>query len=231
MNLEISDFIKTSLLEYFEEVNINRQIPDIRDGLKPIQRKIIYTMHKNGYKSSVRFVKSARVAGYTTLLHPHSNDGIYDSAVNMVTEFDNVQPLISGHGTFGSITGAPAAAARYTEMRLHPFSEKFILDGINENSVNMVDNFDGSEKEPSVLPTKLPMALVNGTFGIGAGGISTEFPPHSIKSVVDLTVDYLKDPKKPMDDLIKDNNFYPAYPYGGVLDIGDLAKTYSEGEG
>src|SRR5699024_1937397 len=106
-----------------------------------------------------------------------------------------------GHGNFGSITGGTAAAERYTEMRLLPFTEKYILEGMNKNSVNMIDNFDESEKEPEVLPSALPMVLVNGLFGIGAGGISGNIPPHSAESVINLTIDYLKNPDKSVKDL------------------------------
>lgn len=227
----IEQITHDNMMEYFNEINTNRQIPDIRDGLKPIQRKILYIMHKNGYRSDKKFAKSARIAGDTTILHPHSNDGIYDSAVNMVTKFSMNQPLIEGHGAFGSISGASAAASRYTEMRLNKFSERNLLDNINDNSVNMIDNFDNSMKEPLVLPSKLPYVLVNGSFGIGGGGHRSDLPPHATEDVINITIDRLKNPTKKLKTLIKDNKFKPQFPYGGEAYVDDLEKCYRTGKG
>lgn len=230
INKKVEEITHDNMMIYFNEINTNRQIPDIRDGLKPIQRKILYIMHKNGYHSDKKFAKSARIAGDTTVLHPHSNDGIYDSAVNMVTKFSMNQPLIEGHGAFGSISGATAAAPRYTEMKLNKFSERYLLDNINDNAVNMIDNFDNSMKEPLVLPAKLPYVLVNGSFGIGGGGHKSDLPPHATEDVINITIDRLKNPNKKLKNLIRDNNFKPQFPYGGEAYIDDLEKCYRTGK-
>ena len=228
---DINDINYNNMMEYFNHINLERQIPYLLDGLKPIQRKILYTMYKNGYRSNKSFKKSARVSGDTTVLHPHSDTGIYDSAVNLVRKFSMNQPFIEGQGNFGSISGFGAAAPRYTEMRLNKVAEKYLLDGVNDNAVTMMKNFDGSVLEPTVLPSKLPFILVNGSFGIGGGGHKSEIPPHAIQDVINITIDRIKNPKKSLEDLINDNNFKPQFPYGGVAYSDNLVNLYETGRG
>ena len=221
------DFQKRNLTTYYETVLIDRAIPDVRDGLKPIGRKLIWVMHKEKFGSSGKFIKCARVTGLTTLYSPHGTASSYDALCKMLIEFNNNQPLVKGHGGFENIHGDPNSAERYSESKLQKFTEEVMLKNLNEYVVDFVPNFDRSTIEPSVLPSKLPYILINGSFGIAAGGFSSSLPPHSIKSSIDITIDSIKNPEKSMKDLIEDNKFYPEFPHGGIVDISNLAGLYS----
>ena len=173
------DEISSSYLSYAMSVIVSRALPDIRDGLKPVHRRILYAMYKGGYDWSKQFRKSARVVGDVIgKYHPHGDQSVYDALVRMVQEFSMSLPLIEGQGNFGSVDGDRAAAMRYTETRLSKVSQ-FLIDDIDKNTVDFKSNYDETEKEPTVLPAQFPNLLVNGAGGI-AVGMATSIPPHNL---------------------------------------------------
>ena len=210
----IEDLQIENMDQYYQEILLNRGIPDIRDGLTKIQRRILFIMNENNYTKD--FIKCANVVGLTTLLHPHGDMSIYGTLVNMATDFSNNQILIEPHGNFGTIYGDEYAASRYTECKLNKFSINCLLDNIKENSVDFVPSFDNRKKEPSVLPAKLPLILINGSFGIG-GGYMSSIPPHRIESVIKAIKILLDDPEIPVRDLIIKSELYPSFPTGGII--------------
>src|SRR3990167_8599134 len=180
---EIVKEMQDSYLDYAMSVIVARALPDVRDGLKPVHRRILYAMHEMGLRPGSKFVKSAKVVG--TVLgsyHPHGDTAAYDAMVRMAQEFSLRYPLVDGQGNFGSIDGDGAAAYRYTEARLAPIAELMLAD-IEKETVDFVDNFDGSTKEPTVLPTRIPNLLLNGSLGI-AVGMTTNIPPHNLTEVL-----------------------------------------------
>ena len=173
--------MKRSYLDYAMSVIVSRALPDVRDGLKPVHRRILYSMHENGYDYNKPYRKSARVVGDVIgKYHPHGDTAIYDALVRMAQDFSLRQPLIDGQGNFGSVDGDRAAAMRYTECRLQKISHS-LLEDLDKNTVEFQDNYDGSESEPSVLPARFPNLLVNGAGGI-AVGMATNIPPHNLTS-------------------------------------------------
>lgn len=199
---------------YYQEILLNRAIPDVRDGLNNIQRRILYIMNENNYTKD--FIKCANVVGLATLLHPHGDASIYGTLVNMAQDFSNNQILIEPHGNFGSIYGDENAASRYTECKLNKFSINCLLDNLKENSVDFIPSFDNRKLEPSVLPAKLPLILVNGSFGIG-GGYMSSIPPHKLESVIKAVDILLKNPDIDVRDLVTESNLYPNFPTGGII--------------
>ena len=180
----IVDEMESSYLDYALSVIISRALPDVRDGLKPVQRRIIYAMHDQGIGPKDRYQKSAAVVGEVLKkYHPHGDSAVYDALVRMAQDFSLRYPLIDGQGNFGSVDGDSAAAMRYTETRLAPISET-LLAHINKETVPFIDNYSGSAKEPEVLPSPLPNLLLNGASGI-AVGMATNIPPHNLSEVVD----------------------------------------------
>ncbi|MEP2182207.1 DNA gyrase subunit A, partial [Roseibium sp.] len=174
--------MKRSYLDYAMSVIVSRALPDVRDGLKPVHRRILYSMHENGYEWNKPYRKSARVVGDVMgKYHPHGDSAIYDALVRMAQTFSLRLPLIDGQGNFGSIDGDPAAAMRYTECRLQKVAHK-LLDDIDKETVDFQENYDNSESEPVVLPAKFPNLLVNGAGGI-AVGMATNIPPHNLGEV------------------------------------------------
>jgi DNA gyrase subunit A len=182
--ISITDELKRSYLDYAMSVIVSRALPDARDGLKPVHRRILFSMHENGYTPDKPYNKSARVTGDTMgKYHPHGNQAIYDALVRLAQDFSMRLPLIDGQGNFGSVDGDPPAAERYTEVRLAKAAIP-LLDDLGEGTVDFVPNYDGREREPSVLPAKYPNLLVNGAGGI-AVGMATNIPPHNLGEVAD----------------------------------------------
>ncbi|MBL4666564.1 MAG: DNA gyrase subunit A, partial [Sneathiella sp.] len=211
----IEDEMRKSYLDYAMSVIVSRALPDARDGLKPVHRRIIYAMYENGYTSDKAFRKSARVVGDVMgRYHPHGDSAIYDAMVRLAQNFSMRLPLIQGQGNFGSMDGDRAAAMRYTEARLQKAAES-LLDDIDKETVDFVNNYDDSEREPSVLPARYPNLLVNGAGGI-AVGMATNIPPHNLGEVIDASIALLHKPELTVEDLLE---FVPApdFPTGGVI--------------
>ena len=229
---DVRDFSYDNMMEYNQNVIINRALPSVYDGLKPVQRKILYSTFKDGHLSSKKFVKSAKIIGSVLgNFHPHGDSSSYDAMVNLIRYYTNNQPLMEGHGAFSSILGDPAAAMRYTEARLNKFSENYLLEDVKNNVVDMKPTFDSEDMEPVTLPAKLPLIFINGVTGIGAGGFASSFPPHHTEAVINSTIALLKDDKVTVKDLIHKYNLKPAFPYGGYVDISNIEKIYSTGTG
>src|SRR5438552_4070267 len=185
--LNIEDDMRQSYLDYAMSVNIGRALPMLRDGLKPVHRRILYAMFREGLLSNRRYSKCAGVVGEVLKkYHPHGDMSVYDALVRMAQPWSMRYPLVDGQGNFGSIDGDPPAAYRYTECRLTPLAERLLAD-IDKDTVNFVDNFDGSDREPVVLPTRVPNLLINGSNGI-AVGMATNIPPHNLREVIDATI-------------------------------------------
>jgi DNA gyrase subunit A len=211
-NISIEKELQKSYLEYSLSVIIGRAIPDVRDGLKPVHRRILFAMHELGNTYNRAYKKSARVVGDVIgKFHPHGDSAVYDALVRMAQEFNMRDPLVDGQGNFGSIDGDSAAAMRYTEVRMSKLAGSFLAD-IEKDTVEFRPNYDNSLQEPSVLPTKVPNLLVNGSSGI-AVGMATNIPPHNLGEVVAGTLCLLDDPQMSIDDLmqyIKAPDFPPA---------------------
>ena len=187
-SISIEDEIKQSYLDYAMSVIIGRAIPDVRDGLKPVHRRILYAMEELGNDYNKPYKKSARIVGDVLgKYHPHGDSAVYDALVRMAQDFSMRYPLVDGQGNFGSIDGDPAAAMRYTEVRMHRLASELLAD-IEKEPVDFGPNFDDSESEPLVLPSRIPNLLINGSGGI-AVGMATNIPPHNLREVVDATVD------------------------------------------
>ena len=177
--------MQRSYLEYAMSVIVGRALPDVRDGLKPVHRRILYAMHELGLVPDRPYRKCARVVGDVLgKYHPHGDQSVYDALVRLVQDFSSRYPLLAGHGNFGSVDNDPPAAMRYTETRLAPISHEGMLTEIGEETVEFVGNFDNSQQEPTVLPAQLPFLLLNGCSGI-AVGMATNVPPHNLGEVVD----------------------------------------------
>ncbi len=208
--------MQRSYLEYAMSVIVGRALPDARDGLKPVHRRIIYAMHELGLVPERPFRKCARVVGDVLgKYHPHGDQSVYDALVRLVQDFSSRYPLLAGHGNFGSVDNDPAAAMRYTECRLAAIGNEALLSEIEEDVVDFVDNFDGSEQEPAVLPAQLPMLLLNGSTGI-AVGMATNIPPHNLSEVVDGAIALIDNPDLPDEQLLR---LIPApdFPTGGII--------------
>ncbi len=228
--VNIEDIMHTAYLQYSLSVNVGRAIPDVRDGLKPVNRRILYAMGQLGLTKSHATVKCARVVGEVMgKYHPHGDAAIYDALVRLAQDFSMRSPLIEGQGNFGNIDGDPAAASRYTECRMERLAEELLAD-IDKETVNMIPNFDESETEPEVLPARYPQLLVNGTTGIGVG-MATNIPPHNLGEVVDATVCLLDNPKATVDELME---FLPGpdFPTGAIIrGRYSLRQFYQTGHG
>ncbi len=211
----VEDVMEDSYLRYSMSVIVARALPDVRDGLKPVHRRILYSMEKNSWKPGGKFVKSARIVGDVIgKYHPHGDSAIYDSMVRMAQNWAMRYTLVNGQGNFGSMDGDPPAAMRYTEAKMHRHAEELLSD-IDKNTVDFRDNFDGSEREPSVLPAKLPNLLLNGQIGI-AVGMATNIPPHNLSELVDATVTLIDNPEATTDDLLEHIKG-PDFPTGGIV--------------
>jgi len=213
--VSIVDEMKRSYLDYAMSVIVSRALPDVRDGLKPVHRRILYSMHENGYEWNKPYRKSARVVGDVMgKYHPHGDSAIYDALVRMAQNFSLRLPLIDGQGNFGSIDGDPAAAMRYTECRLEKVAHK-LLDDIDKETVDFQENYDNSESEPVVLPAKFPNLLVNGAGGI-AVGMATNIPPHNLGEVIDAAIAVMENPAMSLEELMQIVPG-PDFPTGGMI--------------
>ncbi len=228
INTEVSAEMKKAYLDYAMSVIVSRAIPSIEDGLKPVQRRILYAMHQMGLKPGTQTKKSARVVGDVIgKFHPHGDSAVYDAMVRMAQNFSLRYPLVFGQGNFGSIDGDPPAAYRYTEARLAQTSSE-ILEDIDKGTVNFIPNFDNSTKEPTLLPGKLPTLLLNGSTGI-AVGMSTNIPPHNLTEVCDAIVAYIKKPEITIEKICEIITG-PDFPTGGTI-TGDMIELYKTGKG
>ena len=226
----VYDEMSSSYLSYAMSVIISRALPDVRDGLKPVHRRIIYAMYKGGFDWSKQFRKSARIVGDVIgKYHPHGDQAVYDALVRLVQDFSMSLPLIDGQGNFGSIDGDPPAAMRYTETKLAKISQ-FLIDDIEKNTVEFRSNYDETEKEPSVLPSQFPNLLVNGAGGI-AVGMATSIPPHNLGEIIDATVAFINNRDITISQLMKKVPG-PDFPTGGII-VGrdNLKQGYNKGRG
>lgn len=229
-NRSIVEEMNTSYLDYAMSVIVGRALPDVRDGLKPVHRRILYSMWQTGLRSSAKFKKCATVVGDVLgKYHPHGDSAVYESLVRMAQDFSLRDPLIKGQGNFGSLDGDRAAAYRYTEAKLASISEELLLD-IEKDTVDFIPNFDGTHKEPKVLPAKLPNLLINGTVGI-AVGMASNIPPHNLGEICDAVLHLIEQPEATSDDLtafVKG----PDFPTGAIVyGAKDLKQAYATGRG
>ena len=213
---EYSDIMQKSYIDYAMSVIVARALPDVRDGLKPVQRRTLYDMHELGIRHDRPYRKCARIVGDTMgKYHPHGDSSIYEALVVMSQDFKKGLPLVDGHGNFGSIEGDGAAAMRYTEARLQKVSEEALLADLDKDVVDFVPNFDETEKEPGVLPARIPHLLINGAEGI-AVGMSTSIPPHNLGETIDAMSAYMKNPDMTVEDLLEIMPG-PDFPTGGIV--------------
>ena len=228
---EYSEVMQKSYIDYAMSVIVARALPDVRDGLKPVQRRVLYDMHELGIRSDRPYRKSARIVGDTMgKYHPHGDSSIYDALVVMAQEFKKGLPLIDGHGNFGNIEGDGAAAMRYTEARLQKITEEAFLADLDKDVVDFAPNFDETEREPSVLPVKVPNLLINGSEGI-AVGMATSIPPHNLGEVIDAVKAYMSDNNITTRELMRYVKG-PDFPTGGiVINKDELAEIYETGAG
>ncbi|MCL5010891.1 MAG: DNA gyrase subunit A [Patescibacteria group bacterium] len=229
-NREITEEIKESYLDYAMSVIVSRALPDVRDGLKPVHRRILYAMYEDGLRHNAKFRKSATVVGSTLgRYHPHGDIAVYDSLVRMAQDFSLRYPLVKGQGNFGSIDSDQPAAQRYTECKLSAIGEEMLQD-IEKDTVNFIPNYDATRKEPSVLPSPLPQLLLNGSLGI-AVGMATNIPPHNASEVLQAAVFLLENPQAATEDLMEFVKG-PDFPTGGIIyNKRDIIAAYSQGKG
>ena len=228
---EYSEVMQKSYIDYAMSVIIARALPDVRDGLKPVQRRTLYDMHELGIKYDKPYRKCARIVGDTMgKYHPHGDSSIYDALVVMSQDFKKGMPLVDGHGNFGSIEGDGAAAMRYTEARLQKVTQEVFLNDLDKDVVDFMPNFDETEKEPTVLPVRVPNLLINGTEGI-AVGMATNVPPHNFGEVMEAAKAYMKNPKITTEELLEIMPG-PDFPTGGiVINKDELKEIYETGMG
>ena len=230
-SISLQEEMQRSYLEYAMSVIVGRALPDARDGLKPVQRRILFAMYELGLTPDRPFRKCARVVGDVLgKYHPHGDQAVYDALVRLVQNFSTKYPTLDGHGNFGSIDNDPPAAMRYTETRLAPIAHKGFLEEIGSETVSFSNNFDGSQKEPDVLPAQLPFLLLNGSSGI-AVGMATNIPPHNLGEIVDGLITLIKNKdttNAKLSSIIKG----PDFPTGGELIYSKAIKeVYETGKG
>jgi DNA gyrase subunit A len=230
LDVSLEDRMEQAFLDYSMSVIVGRALPDVRDGLKPVQRRILYSMWESGLHPDRPYRKCASAVGEVMkTYHPHGDSSIYDALVRMAQDFSTREPLVDGHGNFGSVDGDPPAAMRYTEARLSPLAME-LLAGIDESTVDFVENYDGYDTEPLVLPSRFPNLLVNGASGI-AVGMATNIPPHNLGEVIDACLHLIDKPHATLEQLLR---FVPApdFPTGARIIEGDgITQAYSGGRG
>src|SRR6478609_3201450 len=226
----LEEEMRSSYLDYAMSVIVGRALPDVRDGLKPVHRRVLFSMNENGLQPNRPFVKGARIVGDVMgKYHPHGDSAIYDTLVRMAQDFSLRYPLVAGQGNFGSIDEDPAAAMRYTEARLAPIAREMLRD-LDSDTVDFAPNYDGSEREPVVLPARFPNLLVNGSSGI-AVGMATNIPPHNLKEAIAATIAYIDDPDIDTVGLMKHLRG-PDFPTGGVIvGLSGIRDAYETGRG
>ena len=213
--INIEDEMKSAYIDYSMSVIVSRALPDVRDGLKPVHRRVLYGMHELGIRSNTAYKKSARIVGEVLgKYHPHGDSSVYDTMVRMAQEWSLRYLLVDGQGNFGSIDGDSPAAMRYTEARMKKMSEDLLAD-IEKDTVDHQLNFDDTLREPTVLPTRVPSLLINGASGI-AVGMATNMPPHNLTEVVDGTIKYIDNQEITIDELIQIIKA-PDFPTGGTI--------------
>ena len=213
--INIEDEMKSAYIDYSMSVIVSRALPDVRDGLKPVHRRVLYGMHELGIRSNTAYKKSARIVGEVLgKYHPHGDSSVYDTMVRMAQEWSLRYLLVDGQGNFGSIDGDSPAAMRYTEARMKKMSEDLLAD-IEKDTVDHQLNFDDTLREPTVLPTRVPSLLINGASGI-AVGMATNMPPHNLTEVVDGTIKYIDNQEITIDELIQTIKA-PDFPTGGTI--------------
>lgn len=229
--INITHEVKSSFLEYAMSVIVSRALPDVRDGMKPVHRRIIYAMNELGITASRPHKKSARIVGdVMAKYHPHGDSSIYDALVRLAQDFSSRYPLVDGHGNFGSVDGDPAAAMRYTEARMAKIAHELVKD-IDKNTIDFVPNYDGEEKEPVVLPSRVPNVLINGTSGI-AVGMATNIPPHNLSEVINAAFAILDNPDIDINELMANHIFGPDFPTGAtILGKTGIRKAFETGNG
>ena len=222
--------MKTSYIDYAMSVIVSRALPDVRDGLKPVHRRILFAMNELGLTADKPHRKCARIVGDVLgKYHPHGDTAVYDALVRMSQDFSTRYPLVDGHGNFGSVDGDGAAAMRYTEARMTKIAYEMLRD-INSNTIDYTLNFDETQKEPSVLPSRYPNLLVNGSSGI-AVGMATNIPPHNLREVIDGVIEIIDNPDVTIDQLMKKIKG-PDFPTGGIiLGMNEVRSAYNTGRG
>ncbi|MGA9983953.1 MAG: DNA gyrase subunit A, partial [Acidobacteriaceae bacterium] len=228
--INIEDEMRRSYLDYSMSVIIGRALPDARDGLKPVHRRILYTMHEMGLQSNKKYTKCAKVVGQAMgVYHPHGDSAIYDALVRMAQPFSMRYPLVDGQGNFGSVDGDPPAAMRYTECRLEKISSELLAD-IEMDTVDFVPNYDESTFEPYVLPSRIPNLIVNGSNGI-AVGMATNIPPHNLTEVINAAIEMVNNPHAGLLEVLKHVQG-PDFPTGGfIYGKSGIAQAYQTGRG
>ncbi|WP_186576853.1 DNA gyrase subunit A [Aquibacillus kalidii] len=229
--INIGQEMRTSFLDYAMSVIVSRALPDVRDGMKPVHRRILYAMNDLGIQADKAYKKSARIVGDVLgKYHPHGDSSVYEAMVRMAQDFSYRYMLVDGHGNFGSVDGDPAAAMRYTEARMSKISMELLRD-INKDTIDYQDNYDGSEREPKVLPARFPNLLVNGTSGI-AVGMATNIPPHQLGETIDAILAVSKDPEITIDELMEEYIYGPDFPTAGqILGRSGIRKAFETGKG
>lgn len=229
--VNISKEVRTSFLDYAMSVIVSRALPDVRDGLKPVHRRIIFAMNEQGFTHDKPHKKSARIVGdVMAKYHPHGDLAIYDSMVRLAQDFSSRYMMIDGHGNFGSIDGDGAAAMRYTETRMSKIAQEMVRD-INKETINFIPNYDGEEQEPEVLPSRIPNLLINGSTGI-AVGMATNIPPHNLGEVIDAILAIIEKPEIEVIDLMNNYIFGPDFPTAAlILGKTGIKKAYETGNG
>ena len=230
IKINIEEEMKSSYIDYSMSVIVSRALPDVRDGLKPVHRRVLFGMDELGLTSGKPYKKSARIVGEVLgKYHPHGDSSVYMAMVRMAQEWSLRYPLVDGQGNFGSVDGDSPAAMRYTEARMAKITEDMLVD-IDKDTVDMMDNFDGSLKEPTVLPTRIPYLLVNGASGI-AVGMATNMPPHNIKDAIDAICAYIDNNDIDIEELIKIIKA-PDFPTGGTIyGYSGVRESYLTGRG
>jgi len=229
--INLSDEMQTSFLDYAMSVIVSRALPDVRDGLKPVHRRILYAMNESGMHADKAYKKSARIVGDVMgKYHPHGDSSIYEAMVRMAQDFSHRYLLVDGHGNFGSVDGDSAAAMRYTEARMSKLSMEMLRD-INKDTIDYQDNYDGSEREPVFLPSRFPNLLVNGSSGI-AVGMATNIPPHNLGETIDAVLAVSKNPDIGIDELMENHIHGPDFPTAGqIIGRSGIRRAYETGRG
>src|SRR5699024_4778299 len=229
--VNLSEEMRTSFLDYAMSVIVSRALPDVRDGMKPVQRRILYAMNDLGMHADKAYKKSARIVGEVIgKYHPHGDSAVYESMVRMAQDFSYRYMLVDGHGNFGSVDGDSAAAMRYTEARMSKISMELLKD-INKDTIDYQDNYDGAEREPVVLPARFPNLIVNGTSGI-AVGMATNIPPHNIGETIDAVLAISEDPDITIEEIMENHLPGPDFPTAGqIMGRSGIRKAYETGRG